>query len=74
MNIIWKHLETHLETIGNDFGPKKANIFSCKKCDYNTSQRSHNICNVSTDKRKNDDLATIGNDLGRKGSKRDTPI
>ena len=70
MTIIWKHLETHLATIGNDFGPKKANIFSCKKCDYNTSHRSHYIRHLSTDKHKNADMSMDVYDLGRKGSKR----
>lgn len=56
-----------MATIGNTFGPKKANLFSCNKCDYNTSHRSHYIRHLSTDKHKTDDLSTNGNDLGRKG-------
>jgi len=56
-----------METIGNDFGPKKANLFSCKKCDYNTSHRSHYIRHLSTDKHKNADMSMDVYDLGRKG-------
>ena len=59
-----------METFGNAFGSKKVNIFSCKKCDYNTSQRCHYIRHLSTDKHKNADLETNGNDLGQKGIER----